>query len=91
MNPYEMPTEESSGAVDVTPSLADDIRTLLNCHSREGRSDTPDFILADFMMRTLEAFEAATCCRREFFRSFPDATSARSASEPPPSGEAVTS
>jgi len=39
------------------PDLRDDVRDLLNRHSRENASNTPDFILADFLMSCLEAFE----------------------------------
>ena len=38
-------------------SLRDDITTVLNKHSAEGGSDTPDFILARFLLGCLEAFD----------------------------------
>jgi hypothetical protein len=41
-------------------SLQVDICDLLNSYSRENRSDTPDFILAQYLMDALEAFERAT-------------------------------
>lgn len=40
--------------------LLDDLAALLNEHSRENASDTPDFILAGYLVNCLAAFEAAT-------------------------------
>lgn len=37
--------------------LGEEIRAAINRHSRENASDTPDFILADFIMASLIAFE----------------------------------
>lgn len=37
--------------------LRQELRELLNRHSRENRSDTPNFILADYMMGCLTMFE----------------------------------
>ncbi len=34
-----------------------ELAQLINRHSMENRSDTPDFILADYLFRCLEAFE----------------------------------
>ena len=36
---------------------------LVNCHSREIGSDTPDYLLADYLMGCLRAYEAATAAR----------------------------
>ncbi len=40
---------------------------LINCHSRENRSDTPDFILATYMASCLDAFDVATRSRDEWY------------------------
>lgn len=40
-------------------SLAEDIRGAINRHSRENVSNTPDFILAAFLLECLEAYEKA--------------------------------
>lgn len=56
---------------------------LLNRHDREIWSNTPDFILADFLTRCLEAFDAATRVRTDFWSS--DGGSNRA--EPPLSTE----
>jgi hypothetical protein len=39
---------------------------LINARSRENRSDTPDFILAEVMVTALEAFEATHEWRRQW-------------------------
>lgn len=40
--------------------LRQELEHLLNRHSRENRSGTPDFILAGYLVRSLAAFDAAT-------------------------------
>ncbi len=40
--------------------LIDELTTLLNCYSEENESNTPDFMLAKFMLSCLEAFNVAT-------------------------------
>ena len=37
----------------------DDIRNVINRHSKEGGSNTPDFILAKFLEDCLDAFDFA--------------------------------
>ena len=49
-------------------SLVTDLRDLINRHSREGHSNTPDFILAKFLIDSLEAFEEATKKRDRFYK-----------------------
>lgn len=44
-------------------TLREDIRTALNRASAENASDTPDAILAGYLMASLEAFDAATRAR----------------------------
>lgn len=45
-----------------------ELERLINAHSRENGSDTPDFILAEYLLSCLEAFDRATrhreACRR---------------------------
>jgi len=36
-----------------------ELQKLINCHSIENGSNTPDFILADYLMACLEGFERA--------------------------------
>jgi hypothetical protein len=42
------------------PSLFDELRELINRRSIESRSNTPDFILAEYMLTCLRAFEKAS-------------------------------
>jgi hypothetical protein len=35
-------------------SLCEAVESAINCHSRENESNTPDFLLAEFLMRYLE-------------------------------------
>ena len=46
--------------------LADDIRSAINRVSRENVSGTPDFILAEYLMACLSAFENASNRQREW-------------------------
>ena len=48
---------------DLVNSVAD----ILNRASRETASDTPDFILAEHMVQSLEAFENGVRCREEWY------------------------
>lgn len=43
-------------------TLRGDLERLLNSHSAENGSNTPDFILAEFLMRSLEVWD---CCVNE--------------------------
>lgn len=40
--------------------LKEEIRRQLNMHSRENVSDTADFVLAEYLMDCLEAYEKAS-------------------------------
>lgn len=48
-------------------ALEGKLRDLLNCESRESDSDTPDFILAEFMISCLDAFELASNKREAWY------------------------
>lgn len=48
-------------------SLRDDIMCVLNRRSRENKSNTPDFILANYLMDCLVAFEEASKHREDWF------------------------
>lgn len=39
----------------------------INCESRENASNTPDFILASYLMACLETFEAAVNARERWY------------------------
>jgi len=45
----------------------EELRELLNKHSREGQSNTPDFLLRDFIVGCLEAFEKTVRQREAWY------------------------
>lgn len=49
-------------------TLVEELSVLLNKHSRENDSDTPDFILAEFLMSCLAAFDAAVSRRTAWYK-----------------------
>ena len=57
-----MPVEQKTEKV-----LEQGIGDLINRNSRENDSNTPDFILAEFMMKCLDAFELASNRRECWF------------------------
>jgi len=50
----------------VEMSFKKDLERLINRYSMEGRSDTPDYILANFMHSCLIAFETASTDRDQW-------------------------
>lgn len=52
-------------------TLRRELEYLLNRYSREQASNTPDFILARYLMTCLAAYEGAVNARDEFFSSRP--------------------
>ena len=46
--------------------LERDIRDAINTHSAENESDTPDFVLAEYVTGCLDAFNKATRARTQF-------------------------
>lgn len=52
-----------------------DLESLINRHSRENNSNTPDFILANFLWNTLEQFDVAVNARENWYgRKVPEPT-----------------
>ena len=47
----------------------EDLTRLLNKHSMESRSNTPDYILAKFIMGSLMAFDGATLARTDHYKT----------------------
>lgn len=45
-----------------------ELQHLINCHSMEADSDTPDFILARYMQNCLDAFAVATRQRDDWYK-----------------------
>ena len=48
-------------------SFREKLENLINAHSMENGSDTPDFILAEFMADSLRAFDKATKERSRWY------------------------
>lgn len=49
------------------PSIEGALRDLLNRHSAENASDTPDFMLASYLVRCLEAYNATVLARERWY------------------------
>jgi len=49
-------------------SFREELTTLINKHSEENCSDTPDFILAHYLIECLESFDKAVAQREEWYR-----------------------
>ena len=50
-----------------TTTLRNTLAATLNCASRESVSNTPDFILAQYMLDCLAAFEVASLRREKWY------------------------
>jgi len=50
------------------PSFLRELEDLINKHSKENGSDTPDFILAQYLNNCLENFNIAQQQRSDWFR-----------------------
>lgn len=48
-------------------SLRQDLADVLNRHSRENRSNTPDWILAEYLILCMDAFDGATKARDNWY------------------------
>jgi hypothetical protein len=48
-------------------NLRKQIETAINCASAENGSNTPDFILAEFLTDALSAFDKATAAREKWY------------------------
>lgn len=47
--------------------LEDEIKALLNCHSAENVSNTPDWLLAQYLLSCLAAFNTAVQQRENWY------------------------
>lgn len=45
-----------------------ELQILINLNSLENGSDTPDFVLAEYLTDCLETFDKATRARKKFWR-----------------------
>ena len=49
-------------------TLKEDLAKIIHKHSRESDSDTPDYILGEYLLSCLEAFEMASNQRDNFYK-----------------------
>ncbi len=49
------------------PDFRSDLEHLINSYSKENGSDTPDFILAEYLDDCLRAFDTAVARRAEWY------------------------
>ena len=66
MNEHNEAIEEPQ-MTDDAPDFRSELCDLLNHHSAENRSDTPDWILRDFICDSLRAFDKAVRQRAKFY------------------------
>jgi len=48
-------------------TLKQEIENILNRHSAENGSNTPDYILAQYLMQCLESFDSAVMAREAWY------------------------
>lgn len=53
--------------MSVSDTLAEEIRRALNIHCAENASNTPDFILASYLISCLQAFNDAAISRDAWY------------------------
>lgn len=61
------PTGDLQLADNDPPTLEQAIRDVINRHSAENASDTPDFILAEYVTGCLDAFNQAVRAREKWY------------------------
>jgi len=49
------------------PTFEQELRALINQHSRENGSNTPDFILAEYLAKCLELFDQTVAKREQWY------------------------
>lgn len=70
--------------------LTNRIAHAINCESRENASNTPDFILASYLVQCLESFEAAVNAREKWYGRANDGRPAALAVGPGPATNSIT-
>lgn len=53
--------------VQMVKQFESELESLINRHSMENGSDTPDFILAEYMLGCLKSYNSAVIRRREWY------------------------
>jgi hypothetical protein len=59
----------------MNPEFQTELQSLLNRHSLENGSDTPDFLLAQYLVGCLQAWNAAVCARERWYGREPSVDS----------------
>lgn len=68
LNEGELAVIENRAPVyEPRPTLEQALKQILNRYSVENGSNTPDFILAEYMLATLKAFEIASLAREKWY------------------------
>jgi len=65
-----------------SPTFEKEIEYLINRHSQENASDTPDWILAQYLVACLASFAVATQQRENWYRRDPRPTAPAEKPEP---------
>jgi hypothetical protein len=55
-------------------TFSEELLDLINKHSMENHSDTPDFILRDYLMACLQAFDVAIRVRETWYNKIAEST-----------------
>lgn len=65
---YFSPTNDSPDEPtnEIPTTFKKELENIINKYSRENNSDTPDFILASYMEKALQAFEETVRMRQEW-------------------------
>jgi len=67
----DLPDPPDPNAPDSKTVFRKELEGLVNCHSMENGSDTPDFILAEYLADCLDAFDKAVTRREEWYGRAP--------------------
>jgi|GEM_PF-2001278 hypothetical protein len=57
---------------DKGPTFRKEIAAVINRHSKENGSDTPDFLLAEYLSDCLDAFDRTTKAREKWYGREPE-------------------
>ncbi len=60
-------TQNMISELEKPKTFYEELRSLINRHSRENESNTPDFILAEYMQECLASFEKASRAREKWY------------------------
>lgn len=59
--------KEVYDSLDISASFKKDLQRLLNSYSKENGSNTPDFILAEYLVACLEVFNITIGARERWY------------------------